>query len=228
MDGWCRNRPPAALILRADHCPKTPIHPGACQAAALLETVHVLAGLVKGSAPLALLQWFGRSNVLFLILGAVPEVSVQGKKGWWRGDRVDFFFSPTTHHPPLTQVQKHAAVLPLFLAWSIADIIRYAWYAAGPRAPHWLTWLRYSAFIPLYPIGIFAGEMPIIRAAIPYIAKRGLWSITMPNAWNYAFSYAAFCRVGLYFLLPAAFLHLYGTLLAARRRKLGGGERKRD
>lgn len=70
--------------------------------------------------------------------------------------------------------------------------------------------------------------MPIIRAAIPFIAKRGLWSITMPNAWNYAFSYAAFCRVGLYFLLPAAFLHLYGTLLAARRRKLGGGGRKRD
>lgn len=51
-----------------------PPMPGACQGAALLETVHVLAGLVKGSAPLALLQWFGRSNVLFLILGAVPEV----------------------------------------------------------------------------------------------------------------------------------------------------------
>jgi Protein tyrosine phosphatase-like protein, PTPLA len=59
---------------------ETTLFSGACQAAALLETVHVLAGLVKGSAPLALLQWFGRSNVLFLILGAVPEVSAR-KRG---------------------------------------------------------------------------------------------------------------------------------------------------
>lgn len=105
--------------------------------------------------------------------------------------------------------------------------MRYAWYAAGERAPHWLTWLRYTAFIPLYPLGIFGGEMPIIAAAIPWIAKRGLWSISMPNAWNVALSYASFCRLGLYVLLPAAFVHLYGTLLSARRRKLGGG-RKRE
>ena len=106
---------------------------------------------------------------------------------------------------PTPQVQFHWSVLPLFLAWALADVVRYAWYAAGDRSPHWLTWLRYTAFIPLYPAGIFVGEMPIIAAAIPWIAKRGLWSISMPNEWNVAFSYAAFCRLGLFVLLPAAF-----------------------
>lgn len=129
---------------------------------------------------------------------------------------------------PTPQVQSHWSVLPLFLAWALADVVRYAWYAAGDRSPHWLTWLRYTAFIPLYPAGIFVGEMPIIAAAIPWIAKRGLWSISMPNEWNVAFSYAAFCRLGLFVLLPAAFFHLYGTLLTARKRKLGGGRGKRE
>lgn len=33
------------------------------------------AGLTRGSVPLSFLQWFGRSNVLFLILHSIPEVS---------------------------------------------------------------------------------------------------------------------------------------------------------
>ena len=35
---------------------------------------HVGAGLVRGSAALSFLQWFGRSNVLFLVLHSIPEV----------------------------------------------------------------------------------------------------------------------------------------------------------
>jgi hypothetical protein len=36
---------------------------------------------------------------------------------------------------------------------------RYPYYLLGQlgvKAPYWLTWLRYSAFIVLYPIGIVA------------------------------------------------------------------------
>jgi very-long-chain (3R)-3-hydroxyacyl-CoA dehydratase len=170
----------------------------ACQGAALIETVHVVLGLVPGSPALAFLQWFGRSNVLFLILGAIPRLA------------------------------SHPAVLPLFLAWSGADVARYAWYATslalppGTPPPSWLTWLRYSAFIPLYPLGIFAGEMPLISAGLPYIEAARLHSVTMPNPLNIAFDYATFCRLGLYVLLPAAFVVLYGYLLGQRKRRLGG------
>ena len=189
----------------------SPLPSGLGQLSALLETLHVLLGLTKGSAPLALLQWFGRSNVLFLIVGALP------------------------------QLRDSPALAPLFLAWAAADIVRYAWYAAAAlspnnEAPGPLTWARYSAFIPLYPLGVFAGEMPLIKAAIPLIREKKLFSVEMPNEYNFAFSYAAFCTLGLYVLLPAAFAHLYTHMLRARGKRLGGsgggsgggGERKRE
>ena len=158
-------------------------------------------GLVPGSPALAFLQWFGRSNVLFLILGSIPEL--------WA----------------------HWAVAPLFVAWAAADVARYAWYAAAlarPSSPPpaWLTWLRYSAFIPLYPAGIFAGEMPLIAAGLPLIDARGLHSLALPNRLNWGFSYAAFCRLGLYVLLPTAFIVLYRYLLSQRVKRLGCGGRR--
>eukprot|EP00967_Tisochrysis_lutea_P078105 scaffold106231_cov17-Tisochrysis_lutea.AAC.1 len=36
---------------------------------------HSLPGIVPSNPGLALLQWAGRSNVLFLVLGKIPEVS---------------------------------------------------------------------------------------------------------------------------------------------------------
>ena len=54
---------------------------------------------------------------------------------------------------------------------------------------------RYSAFIPLYPLGVLAGEMPLIWSGLPYIKQRKLHSIDMPNSFNFAFSYHAFAQV---------------------------------
>lgn len=49
----------------------------------------------------------------------------------------------------------------MYAAWSIAEIIRYQYYIH--KSNHGiLLFLRYNAFIILYPIGIFAGEMPLI------------------------------------------------------------------
>lgn len=132
----------------------------------------------------------------------------------------------------IPELASHWAVVPLFLAWSAADVARYAWYAASlarPSSPPpaWLTWARYTAFIPLYPAGIFGGEMPLIRAALPYLDERGLWSLPLPNPWNWGFHYPAFARLGLYVLLPAAFVVLYRYLLAQRARRLGGGRQGR-
>ncbi len=54
---------------------------------------------------------------------------------------------------------------------------------------------RYSAFIPLYPLGVLAGEMPLIWNGLPYIKQRKLHSIDMPNSLNFAFSYHTFAQV---------------------------------
>lgn len=64
--------------------------------------------------------------------------------------------------------------------------------------------------------------MPLIAAGLPFIDARGLHSLFLPNPLNWGFSYAAFCRVGLYVLLPSAFAMLYRYLLGQRRKRLVG------
>lgn len=76
------------------------------------------------------------------------------------------------------------------------QVIRYPWYAASllGGAPYALTWTRYTAFYALYPVGVVA-EMWIIWAGLPAIAATGLHSISLPNGWNWAFSYYYFMTV---------------------------------
>lgn len=65
-----------------------------------------------------------------------------------------------------------AALSPFYpwmvLAWSAADTIRYLYFATRLVGGHQyqnLTWLRYSAFYVLYPIGI-ASEIGVVYNAI--------------------------------------------------------------
>ncbi|EIE27823.1 hypothetical protein COCSUDRAFT_83443 [Coccomyxa subellipsoidea C-169] len=120
------------------------------------------------------------------------------------------------------QLWHHWAVPVLFIAWALADISRYPWYAAAQigTPPKLLTWLRYTAFVPLYPLGIFGGEMPLIYTSLPYLRDRQLHSLRMPNSLNYAFSYHYFALAGLYVILPAAFLQLYSYMLQQRSKRL--------
>ncbi|OHT04104.1 Very-long-chain (3R)-3-hydroxyacyl-[acyl-carrier protein] dehydratase PASTICCINO 2 [Tritrichomonas foetus] len=49
----------------------------------------------------------------------------------------------------------------MFTAWSFAEIIRYQYYN-HKNAKGVLLFLRYNAFIILYPIGVLLGEIPLI------------------------------------------------------------------
>jgi len=131
-----------------------------------MEILHAALGIVKGSPAAAALQWFGRSNILFGIVRCVPGV------------------------------QPTLAVGAMLLAWALSEVVRYPWYAATTAGvcPFWLTWLRYSMFIPLYPVGVL-GEMHAAYSALHAIAERGLHSVGMPNAWNFAFDYGTFIKV---------------------------------
>lgn len=56
----------------------------------------------------------------------------------------------------------------MVLAWSITEVIRYAYFVvtiAGFDAPE-LTWLRYSTFYVLYPPGILSEAYLSYKAAI--------------------------------------------------------------
>jgi very-long-chain (3R)-3-hydroxyacyl-CoA dehydratase len=55
-----------------------------------------------------------------------------------------------------SSVQSHLIVPVLLVQWALLDLIRYPFYALNSLrvCPPSLRWLRYSAFIVMYPIGI--------------------------------------------------------------------------
>ncbi|GLC38080.1 hypothetical protein PLESTF_000313200 [Pleodorina starrii] len=177
-------QPPEQLYLAAGYLTKL------VQGASLLETLHAAAGLVPSSPLMALMQWMGRSNVLFCILDPQPQL----------------------HASPWSAL--------MLGTWAAAEVIRYPQYAAATlgACPAWLTWLRYTMFIPLYPVGVVA-EMALMAAALPYLAVRKPYSLEMPNAFNWAFSYHRFIQIVLA-VYPFLWWQLYSSLLRSRSKKL--------
>ncbi|KAK3710041.1 hypothetical protein QZH41_012425 [Actinostola sp. cb2023] len=143
-----------------------------CQLAAIMEIIHPASGLVKTNVLTPFMQVAGRNLVLFLVL--VPN----------------------------EELHKDPVVFALFLAWSSIEIIRYPFYIAQtlnvPIEP--LIWLRYSAWIPLYPVGILS-EATLIWKAIPLLEKSQRFSFSLPNAFNFSFSFSFFLKFYLLFMI---------------------------
>lgn len=64
-----------------------------------------------------------------------------------------------------------------------------------------LTWLRYSVFLPMYPLGV-ASELTMAWLALPTIKATGLWALRMPNKINFAFDYYVACWLIIALYLP--------------------------
>jgi len=112
------------------------------QGAAVMETIHAILGIVPGPAMPNFLQWAGRTNMILSVIRNVPPL------------------------------QTSIPVAILLFAWTLSEVIRYPWYISHVLkfSPYWLTWLRYTAFIPLYPIGITCEVMTMYRA-LPVFQK---------------------------------------------------------
>ncbi|CAG9332900.1 PTPLA [Blepharisma stoltei] len=119
---------------------------------------------------------------------------------------------------------KAAAATPLLLAWSSAEVIRYSHYlfaSLGTPTPKFMLWLRYSAFIVLCPMGIFS-EILWWYAAFPIIEKccPRVYSIEMPNAYNFAFDYLIMLKISLPLTYIIGFPYIYKYMLTQRTRKI--------
>ncbi|XP_062017502.1 uncharacterized protein LOC133733870 [Rosa rugosa] len=154
-----------------------------CQMVAFLEVIHGAIGLVPSGVVIPLMQWAGRTNCIFVMR--------------------------QTH-----EVQQLPAVFITFVAWSISEVIRYPNYALNciGSCPPWLTYLRYSAFLVLYPPGM-GGETWIMYRALPFLKK-------------YSFSYYTFLMVVL-FCYPILCLKVYLHMVKQRRSKLGKQDKKK-
>ncbi|GMM30060.1 enoyl-CoA hydratase [Martiniozyma asiatica (nom. inval.)] len=90
------------------------------------------------------------------------------------------------------------------LAWGITEIIRYYYYALNliGNIPAWLEFLRYNAFIVLYPLGI-TSECAMVYQLLPTV--KGHWSY-----WFYVVVLAVY--------VPGTFV-LFSHMLSQRRKK---------
>lgn len=161
------------------------------QTGALLEVVHAAFGLVKSSAVITFLQVFSR---LFLVWGVCWSVAA---------------------------VQDELPVAAMLLAWSVTEVIRYSYYVAAlcGYSPRVLSWLRYSLFIVLYPIGV-SGELLTIFAALAHIKATDLYALKMPNRLNMAIDYSVLCVIIMCSYIPV-FPQLYLHMFSQRRKVLG-------
>lgn len=53
----------------------------------------------------------------------------------------------------------------------------------------------------LYPMGV-AGELLTIYAALPFVQKTGLYSVTLPNKYNFSFDYHTFLILVMISYIP--------------------------
>ncbi|XP_027347389.1 very-long-chain (3R)-3-hydroxyacyl-CoA dehydratase 2 [Abrus precatorius] len=158
------------------------------QCAAFLEVIHGAIGLVPSGALLPLMQWGGRTHFVLVLVAKLDEL------------------------------QELPSVFITFLAWSIGEIIRYSHYAFSclGNCPSWITYLRYTAFIVIYPLGVGPGEIWFMYQALPIVKKKNLYADSFSGL---PFSYYDFLKVVLV-VYPFLWFKLYLHLFKQRRTKL--------
>ncbi|XP_029991966.1 very-long-chain (3R)-3-hydroxyacyl-CoA dehydratase [Sphaeramia orbicularis] len=154
-----------------------------CQILASVEVLNAAFGVVRTRVLPSLIQVVGRNFILFIIFGSLEEM------------------------------QNKPVVFFVFYLWSSIEIIRYPFYLLSYCDIEWktLTWLRYTVWIPLYPLGVLAEAVAVIQA-IPMFDETKLFSIPLPKpiGTSVSFSYILYIYLVLMVLgLYINFCHLY-------------------
>lgn len=105
----------------------------------------------------------------------------------------------------------------------------YPYYIAGllKKSNGLLTWLRYTMWIPLYPLGILCEGMVILRN-IPYFVETGRYTVSLPNAWNFGFDMPLFMKTYFLLLVLPGFYIMMNYMHKARNKKLAIKKWKRN
>eukprot|EP00892_Ulva_mutabilis_P006874 jgi/Ulvmu1/4559/UM002_0287.1 len=174
------------------------------QSLAVLEVVHAAVGLVRSPVFTTAQQVASRIFIVWGILAATPDAVKFGSIALFRLGGISFGLD----------------LFSLMLAWSVTEVIRYSFYALKEvgSAPAFLTWLRYTTFIVLYPIGV-SSELAMVWLALPELRRTKLWSLEMPNQFNMVFNYEIFCILAMLAYAPG-FPPLYMYMFKQRKKVL--------
>lgn len=171
-----------------------------CQTAALAEIVHAVVKLVRSPVMTTAMQVASRILVLY---GALEIGS--------------------------TAVTQDYFATQMIIAWSLAEIIRYSYYAVAlvnkDGIPSIMTWIRYSGFLVLYPMGI-SGEIACLYKALDHVQKHKIYTVALPNTMNFSFDFYNAIWFILLALYPFGSYVMYTYMLSQRRKVLGGDKKK--
>ncbi|ETO19193.1 hypothetical protein RFI_18036 [Reticulomyxa filosa] len=118
-------------------------------------------------------------------------------------------------------------------SWIVSELIRYPFYlckfleekfpkAPSLQMPYTILYLRYTAFIFLYPIGFVIGETGgyIMLLKLLKTTSDTSWFVyDMPNSLNFIFRWNWFLYAYL-FITAAGFLQLYSYMFTQRAKNL--------
>uniref|UniRef100_A0A3Q3WMX9 Very-long-chain (3R)-3-hydroxyacyl-CoA dehydratase n=1 Tax=Mola mola TaxID=94237 RepID=A0A3Q3WMX9_MOLML len=149
-----------------------------CQMMAALEVVNPLLGLVKTGFFPAMIQVTGRNVILFVIFGSLEDM------------------------------QNKPVVFFVFYLWSTIEIFRYPFYMLACIGTEWklLTWLRYSIWIPLYPLGVVAEAVAVIQS-LPIFDETRLFSLPLPAVLGHSLSFSYTLQIYLVLMFLGLFIN---------------------
>ncbi|XP_022900621.1 very-long-chain (3R)-3-hydroxyacyl-CoA dehydratase isoform X2 [Onthophagus taurus] len=156
-----------------------------------LEIIYPILGYSKGSPLINFMQIFGRCFVLFGMISPEPRMQIK------------------------------PVVFYLFLVWSSVELVRYPYYITQlyKKENAWLTWLRYTVWIPLYPLG-FLCEGIIVLRSIPYAEETKLFTLSLPNYYNFVFDYPTVLRIYM-FVFVSSMYSMMSYMYKGRKARLG-------
>eukprot|EP00105_Crassostrea_gigas_P000813 XP_011412760.1 PREDICTED: very-long-chain (3R)-3-hydroxyacyl-CoA dehydratase-like [Crassostrea gigas] len=119
-------------------------------------------------------------------------------------------------------IQSAPIVFFLLLTWSLIEVVRYPFYmlAVLDKKIYIVTWLRYTLWMPLYPVGIFL-EGAVVIMSIPLYEMSQRFCLSLPNNANMAFYFPWLLYAYPPILLIAGYTML--TYMHNQRRKVIGG-----
>lgn len=108
-------------------------------------------------------------------------------------------------------------------AWTAVECVRYPFYAISSitAVPYPLKWLRYSAFLILYPMGILS-EVKCIWLSLKYIRQNQAlrtYPFPMPNLLNFELDLYAVYVFLLFAYVPGS-IYLYSYMMSQRGKVL--------
>lgn len=167
-----------------------------CQTLASVEVLNAAFGLVKTGVFPTFIQLFGRNLVLFIIFGSLEEM------------------------------HNHPTVFFVFYVWSTIELFRYPFYMLGCCNTEWktLTWLRYTVWIPLYPLGALSEAVAVVQS-IPIFDEKKLFSIPLPKAIGTSIPFSYFLRVYPVLMVVGLLINMR-HLYKQRKKRFGTKKRK--